>query len=149
MKRMLQILTRGCVYTVVITFLICLFGLGIEGTPSIPVGQFLLLTILGMILSFAQDVFLLQNIKLIYRFFIHYGIILVLFELLFVLTGKITTGGPVGIFVSATVLTILYAIVSVSAYFLYQAIRKKVDNPPRQNGQNKAKEKAPYTPRYQ
>ncbi len=147
MKRLKEIFTRGCVYTVAITFLICLFSLGMEGTPSVPVGQFLLLTVIGMLLSLTQNVFLLKNIRLIYRILIHYSVILVLFELLFFITGKVTTGGPGGIFVSATVLTILYAIAFVSIYFLQKAMRKDApDSPSKKNIEDKPKEV--YVPRY-
>ena len=147
MNRLYSLFARGCVYTVAMTFLICLFGLGMEGTPSLPVGQFLVLTVIGMVLSLTQNIFLLQNMRLIYKILIHYGVILVLFELLFVLTGKITTGGPTGIFVSATVLTILYGLVFVAVFFLRKAIlknrplEKKAPLP-------QTKQKEVYTPRY-
>ena len=148
MKRLSEILSRGCVYTVVLTFLICLFGLGIEGTPSLPVGQFLVLTAIGMILSLAQNIFLLQTIRLIYRFLIHYGVLLVLFEVLFVFTGKITTGGPTGIFVSATVLTILYVLVATAVYFILKAIAKRSQSSAPKKAEPQKAQKDVYVPRY-
>lgn len=147
MKYFKELFTRGCVYTVAITFMICLFGLGVEGTPSVPIGQFLLLTVIGMLLSLTQNVFLLKNIRLIYRILIHYFVILVLFELLFVFTGKVTTGGPTGIFVSATVLTLLYAVVFVCVYFIKKAFHKNVPTAAPERSRADAKKEV-YVPRY-
>ena len=145
MKKIYDILSRACVYTVLMTILICTVGLLSNGSPYLPVGQFLILTLIGIVLSLAQLIFRVQAISMPLRILIHYFTLLSSLLFLFSLTGK-TTGTPAGYFVSGVLISIVYGLILLAVVAIKKVGSYSDKSSPSQIRENR--EKSTYTPRF-
>lgn len=146
MKAIFKIFSRGCVFAVLLALIVCLFGLGAAVEPSIRITQFLLIVLIGEVISLAQEIFRIRALRPIWRLLIHFGALLVSFYLLFSATDKITTGTNGAVFIFITLFTLIYSIIFAVVALIKTRLHLPVFSPKiTTKGQ---KEKTPYVPRY-
>ena len=125
MKNLKETIKNACVYTVIITFLFAFIGLfTFDSNASIPLSQFFILMLFGLIIAFAQNIMKVTKLKSSTRYSIHFLTLYVSFMVVFYFTGKITTKGPSGFFVVTVLFALAYFTVILIRY-IFQKIRNK------------------------
>ncbi len=109
-----RILSRSCIYSVIITLLVCLFGIGtgLSGA-SINILQFLLILLFGFVLALAGELFSLPHLAKNGARILHFVITYASFIILALVTGKIPTKAS-----SVMIFTFLFIVVYI-AYALW------------------------------
>ena len=149
MKKIENLLLKACGYTILI--LILFYAVAFTGftTPAIQLPTFLLILVFGIVISAAGMILYVNSLKPILRVLIHYAVMLVSFFIVFILGGKLHTGGSSTIFAAIILFTFLYALIFAIVYFIRRAVisaDKAIDK--KSAAQSKRKKKKPYTPLY-
>ena len=123
MRRINKLFLTGCGYSVLILSLFYAFAaISKFVSQSIAPGQFILIVSFGFIISLAEFMYEELKVKKIYKCLIHYGILLVAFCLIFIVSGNISAQKPSAIFVAIILYTILYFTVWAIVHFARKAI---------------------------
>lgn len=149
MRRIHKIFLTGCGYTVLILTLFYLFAaLSKFTSQSIATGQFLLILFSGLAISMVE--FLYESIKLkkIFRSAIHYFVLLIVFCLVFVISGKISAQSPAAIFIAIVIYTLLYFFILTIVHFVRKAINFADDKLDTKSKPVNNKKKTPYKSLY-
>lgn len=149
MKKIEKTLLAGAAYTVGIIALFYLFAAITEFvSPAITTGQFFLILLFGMMISFTGFLCNLIKVNPIFRCLIHYAVLLVAFCFIFVISGNITSGRASAVFVAIVLFTIFYFF----GCFVVMLIRKSVNSLDAKLDSGKSAEKKetkrPYKPIY-
>ncbi len=125
MKHIKSILKEACVYTVIITFLFAFVGLfTLEKNASIPLGQFLIIMLFGLLISLAQCILKLDKLKLTYRYLIHFLVLYTSFMCTFYLTGKVTAKGASGFLICTVIFILCYFFILFLRYLTTTVYKK-------------------------
>lgn len=123
MKNIEKLLLTGCGYSVLILTIFYIFA-ALTGfsAPAIAPGRFALILFFGMIISFAELMYNCLKIKKSLRGIIHYGVLLVAFCVIFIISGNIISGKAAAVFVAVVVYTLLYFTMWLIIHFVRKAI---------------------------
>ncbi len=123
MKRLENLLLKACAFTVLIVLLFFLFTLATDFTEAaITIGTFMIILAFGIIVAVANLVLDIKPLKFIYRLLIHYAVLLIAFIIIFVINGKVSTGGAAAVFSAVVIFTLLYAVFFIIAHFIKRSI---------------------------
>ena len=138
MRRINKLFLTGCGYTVLILTLFYLYA-AISGfvSPAIAPGQYALILISGLVISLAEFMYEQLNVKKTLKCIIHYGVLLVAFCLIFIISGKISMQRPAAIFVAIVLFTFMYFLLWTVVHFSRKAINRMDD---KLDAKTKAKE---------
>lgn len=154
MRRINKIFLTGCGYAVLILSLFYAFAaISKFVSQSIAPQQFALILLFGFVISFAEFLYEELKVKKVYKCLIHYGVLLVAFCIIFVVSGNISAQKPSAVFVAIILYTILYFTIWVIVQFTRKAINKaddKLDARHRkiEKHEKKANNKSAYKPIY-
>lgn len=154
MRRIHKIFLTGCGYAVLILSLFYAFAaISKFVSQSIAPGQFILIVSFGFIISLAEFMYEELKVKKIYKCLIHYGVLLIAFCLIFIVSGNISAQKPSAVFVAIILYTILYFAVWAIVHFVRKAINyaddkleAKSENTKKQS--RKTNNKGTYKPLY-
>ena len=123
MKKIEKALLAGSAYTVGIVALFYLFAAITEFvSPAITTGQFFLILLFGMIISFTGFFCSLLKFNKVIRCLIHYSVLLVAFCFIFIISGNIASGRASAVFVAIVLYTALYFF----GWFTVMLIKKSI-----------------------
>ena len=125
MRKTEKLLLTACGYTVLILALFYVFVGFSKGfkTPAISASQFLLILLFGVAISAAELMYNALKLNKVWRCLIHYSLLLVVFIVVFILSGNIIPGKSGAIFVAIVVYTMLY----FATWMITQLIKKTVN----------------------
>jgi hypothetical protein len=148
MKRIEKTLERGSGYTLLILILFYLFAVVANfESKSISFSKFLLILAFGMMISVAELIYSLLNMKAILKIVIHYALLLTSFLIIFLTGDFFTLKGFGGVLVAVIIFTFLYFVI----YGIIRLIRVTVGAADKAIDNRKAAAEhpeAPYTPRF-
>ena len=131
MKKIENLLLKAAGYTVLIICLFYLFAATGDFTEAaITFPTFAVILIFGLLISFTELVFLIDRLKTVLKFLIHYSVLLIAFTVIFIITGNLSSGGAGVVFSALIIFTFLYALIFTLVYFIRKFIRyadRKVD----------------------
>ena len=124
MRRINKMFLSGCGYTVLILSLFYAFAaISESAADAIAPGQFALILGFGFIISLAEFMYEMLNVRKIYKCLIHYFVLLAAFCLIFIVAGNISSQKPSAIFVAIVLYTISY----FTIYVLVRLIRMSIN----------------------
>ena len=128
MKRINKMFLTGCGYTVLILTLFYAFAaISKFISPAIAPKQFALILTFGMLIALAEFMYEQLKLKNVYRCLIHYGVLLVAFCFIFIMSGNISGKGSSAVFVAVILYTVLYFLIWTIVHFVRKAISKMDD----------------------
>ena len=151
MKKIETILLKGCAYTVLILSIFYLFGLfGNYEMGYINLSTFLTILIFSFAISLCNNIFNIGKIHIALRTFIHYSVLLTIFEILFLFIGNNFSNSNNKLLSSILIFTVFYIILSVIVYIfrLITAKAEKVFENKKQKYVDKKSTKSQYKPLY-
>ena len=123
MKRINKIFLTGCGYAILILTMFYVFAAVSQFvSQSIAPGQFALILFFGFLISLAEFMYEQLKLKKALKCLIHYGVLLVAFCLIFVVSGKISAQRPAAVFASIVIYTALYFVIYAVVHFVRRAI---------------------------
>lgn len=151
MKTLENILLKACGYTVLIMTVFYLFGLiGEIGAAFISFTTFLTVALFGLLIALAELVLNIRKIHIAFRVLIHYLVLLVAFNVVFISSGNLSVSSGGEIFSAIVIFTVLYAIMFGLVYIIRRFITKGdsfIDKNKFKNHDKKRKE-SEYKPLY-
>lgn len=149
MKKIENLLLKACGYTLLILVLFYVVAMiGKLSAAAIDFPTFALIFVFGVIIS-AANLVLYTKLKTVFKVLIHYAVLLISFSIIFILAGKLNTGGSSVIFTAIVVFTFLYGVIFAIAYFVRRAVISADKSLNKLNEKKGGKNsKKPYTPRY-
>ena len=148
MKTAKKLFSRACVYTVLLSIAVAVSALFGEFEKAIiPLSQYLIILLIGALLSVSQEIFSVKRLRFSLRLLIHYLAVTASLTAIFAFTGKITTSGAADVFVWATIFSLLYG-VGFLCYLLLCRLRGVSYAWAIESDAERAKRNATYTPRY-
>ena len=149
MKKLENLLLRGCGYTILITVLFFLVAvIGEYTNAAIDFPTMTLIFVFGVIISSSDLVLGVERIKKVFRVMIHYSVLLVAFFFVFILAGKLRTGGASAIFAATVIFTFLYALIFTITYLIKLAVKRADSAIDKKADKKHKRTKAEYTPIY-
>ena len=149
MKKLENLLLRGCGYTILITVLFFLVAvIGEYTNAAIDFPTMALIFVFGIIISTADLVLGAERLKRVFRVMIHYCVLLLAFFFVFILAGKLRTGGASAIFASIVIFTFLYAFIFTLTYLIRLAVKRADGAIDKKAARKQKRTKAEYTPIY-
>ena len=125
MKTIENILLKACGYTVFILTLFYLFGLLSEiGAAFINFSTFLTIALFGLLISLAELVFKIEKIHTALRVLIHYIVLLIAFNVIFIASGNLSANTTGQIFSAIIIFTVFYVIMFGLVYIFRRFIQK-------------------------
>lgn len=148
MKRVENLVLKGCAYTVLITVLFFLFTLLTDFTEAaMTIGTFMLIFLFGVLISLANLLLELLPLRTVLKVMIHYATLLVTFVVVFIINGRIALGRASAVFSAIVLFTFLYAFFFLVAYFIKKSIGaadKRIDKKHPQRIKEKKEYKSLY-----
>lgn len=146
MRRINMLFLRGCGYAILILTLFYIFA-ALSSFVSLAIGplQFALITGFGFIISLAELIYEELKLKRICKALIHYGVLLIAFCVIFIISGNISSQRPSAIFAAIIIFTVLYFALYVLIHFTKKAINaadNKLDTSTKRK--NVTKKEEPY-----
>ena len=154
MKRLENLLLKGCGFTIAILTLFYLFpALSKAANESISFSTFALIFGFGMLISVATMIFEIKSINSAIRILIHYLALMVAFCVVFISTGNISADTPAKVFTAVIIFTVFYAFffgLTVATKKLVKLIDEKADKhiTQKSKAKSKAENKKPYKSLY-
>ena len=139
MRRIHKMFLSGCGYAILILILFYAFA-AMSGfnSQSIAFGQFALILTFGFIISLAEFMYEELKVKKLLKCLIHYGVLLMAFYVIFILSGNIAANRAGAVFVAVIIYTALYFILYVIVHFTRRAINRADDHLDRKTAQKSA-----------
>ena len=153
MKRFDKMLLCGSSYTVLILTIFYIFAAiaGFDDT-SISVGRFFIILAFGMIIALAELICSILTVKRIFKYLIHYFLLLIAFIVVFMVGEFITVNGPASVFVGIVIYTLFYFLILGIVYLVRRAVNvadTKLDKHIFKKTEKQAeKDKPKYTPKF-
>ena len=108
MRKIERLLLTACGYSIFILTMFYVFAVLTNFTsPAIIPSQFALILLFGFIIALAEFLYNILKLKQALRCFIHYGILLLAFCIIFIISGNIASK-PSAVFVAVIIFTMLY-----------------------------------------
>ena len=151
MRRIHKLFLVGCGYAILILTMFYVFAAVSQFvSQSIAPGQFALILFFGFLISLAEFMYEQLKIKKALKCLIHYGVLLVAFCLIFVISGRISAQRPAAIFASIVIYTVLYFVIYAIVHFVRRAIDKAdgMLDKKTEDGKNKKEKKSTYKSLY-
>ena len=128
MRRINKLFLSGCSYAILILTLFYIFA-AISGftSQSIAPAQFALILFFGFVISLAEFMYEELKLKNPWRALVHYGVLLVAFCLIFIVSGNISAQRPSAIFGAIFIFTALYFTIYAIVHFARLAINRADD----------------------
>lgn len=132
MKRIQGLLLSAAGYTVLILTAFYIFA-SVSGFTESKIGfpMFMLILLFGVLISAAGMLFKIESLKKSVSLIIHYTSLMVMFCVIFIGSGNISSKGAAGIFVAVIIFTVFYALIFAITYFTRKGIELldgKLDN---------------------
>ena len=128
MRRIHKLFLKGCSYAILILTLFYAFAAVSQFvSQSIAPGQFALILTFGFVISLAELLYDELKLKKSLKCLVHYGVLLVAFYLIFIISGNISIQRHAAIFAAIVIFTALYFIVYAIVHFVRRAIDKADD----------------------
>ena len=153
MRRFEKMLLCGTGYTVLILTMFYIFAaiVGFED-KSISIGRFFIVLAFGMIIALAELIYNLLTLKRVFKYLIHYALLLIAFIIVFMLGEFITVNGPASVFVGVTIFTALYFLIYGIVYLVRRTVGAADDRLDKHLNQKadsrKVDSKPKYTPKF-
>ena len=148
MRRIEKALLTGCGYTILILTLFYAFSAISKLTsPAITFTRYLTILLFGFLIAFAELAYNAMNLKKWLRCLIHYGILLLAFCVIFIISGNIKSGRAPAIFAAVIIFTLFYFAILGLAYLIRKTVKisdDKIDRMPKKE----VKPKEAYKPLY-
>ena len=124
MRRINKLFLTGCGYTILILMLFYAFA-AISGfvSKSIAPGQFALILFFGLLISLAEFMYEQLKLRKVYKCLIHYGVLMVAFCMIFIISGNISAQRPAAVFGAIFIFTVLY----FTLYAIVRLVRGAID----------------------
>ena len=149
MKKLENLLLRGCGYTILITVLFFLVAiLGEYTNAAIDLATLSLILVFGIIISATDLVLGAERLKRVFRVMIHYSVLLLAFFFVFILAGKLRSGGASAVFAAIVIFTFLYAFIFAITYLIKRLINRADSAIDKNAATKKKRTAAEYTPIY-
>ena len=117
MQTLKNVLKDTCIYTVIITLIFAIVGLfTLDKEASIPLTQFLLIILFGLFIATGKLVLHCDKWKSSIRYLVHFLMLYISFICTFYLTGKVTTKGAAGFFVTTILFIFSYTFIMFLRY---------------------------------
>ena len=128
MKLFLRCLTRGCTYTVLISFLFFAFVYStaedaVNTNIAMSLPQYSLILLFGVALAVSELIFLIPNLKYPVKLLSHYLITLAIFFAVFGASGKLKSSAAY-IFTAAVLFTVIYFICTAIVFSINKLAKK-------------------------
>ena len=128
MRRINKLFLTGCGYAILILTLFYAFAAVSKFvSQSIAPGQFALILTFGFIISLAELLYEKLKLKKVWKCLIHYGVLLVAFYIIFIISGNIALQRSAAIFAAVIIFTALYFTLYAIIHFVRHAIEKADD----------------------
>ncbi len=155
MRRLEKLFLCGCGYTVLILALFYLFAaISKFASPAILPKNFFLILAFGMIISCADMLYDILNVKKILKAIIHYFVLLIMFCVVFLVSGNIAGDKAASIFIAIFVFTVLYFVLLLIVTLIKKTVSTADDIVEKKAAKNEnaakksKKAKEPYKPLY-
>ena len=149
MKRLENILLKGCGYTILILVLFYLFAaFNSFDSATIEFSTFALIFAFGMIISLATMILGLERPSLPIRILIHYAAMMLAFSVIFMASGHINVSTPANIFTAVIIFTFFYILLFAVVYLIKRcvsSIDKKINKGKKDEKQKKKEYKSLYS----
>ena len=124
MERIKNLTLNATAYTVVIMTLFYIYALvGNLTHPAITFGTFLVILLFGFVISLANMIFEIENLRYALKFIIHYAALLIAFIFVFIIAGNLSVSGVASVFSAVVIFTILYGVIFAISYGVRSATR--------------------------
>lgn len=150
MRLIKKLTAEACIFTSLICAFFFLFAL-VTGysDPYISAGKFFLIFLFGVIIAFANLIWLLESWNAALKMLIHYVALLATFVVIFVTGGNIIGKGAAAVFSAVIIFTLFYAIGFAVVMLIKRSLRKiESAKPTVSKNRNKKETKTEYTPRF-
>ena len=125
MKKLENILLKGCGFTILILTLFYSFAaIGNPSKQNIGFATFAVILAFGILISFTTLLLDIKSISLGLRLLMHYASTLIAFCIVFITTGNLLLNTPAKIFSAVIIFSFLYAIIFLSVYFIKRIVNK-------------------------
>lgn len=129
MKQIERFFLHSTAYTVVITIIFYIFSLfGGYENAEMSFSRFLLILVYGFLISGSEILFVLQTLKPIFRYIIHFSVLFTGFFVIF-LSIKNESGNmqftAATVFAALIIFALLYALIMISVFFIGKIRRTK------------------------
>lgn len=142
MRRINKLVLTACGYSILILSLFYIFAAVSQFvSKSIAPGQFALIVTFGFVISLAEFMYEELKIKKVLKCLVHYGVLLVAFCLIFIISGNISVQRPSAVFGAIVIYTVLYFAVYAIVHFVRRAINKADDSLDKRTAQKTVKTK--------
>ena len=142
MRRINKLVLTACAYSILILSLFYIFAAVSQFvSKSIAPGQFALIVTFGFVISLAEFMYEELKVKKVLKCLVHYGVLLVAFCLIFIVSGNISVQRPSAVFGAIVIYTVLYFAVYAIVHFLRRAINKADDSLDKRTAQKTVKTK--------
>lgn len=142
MRRINKLVLTACAYSILILSLFYIFAAVSQFvSKSIAPGQFALIVTFGFVISLAEFMYEELKIKKVLKCLVHYGVLLVAFCLIFIISGNISVQRPSAVFGAIVIYTVLYFAVYAIVHFVRRAINKADDSLDKRTAQKTVKTK--------
>ena len=153
MRRLEKLFLSGCGYTVLILALFYLFAaISKFASPAILPKNFFLILAFGMIISCADTLYDVLNVKKVLKAIIHYFVLLIMFCVVFLISGNIAGDKSASIFIAIFVFTVLYFVLLLIVTLIKKTVNAAdniVEKKSKKGTDTKAKKsKEAYKPLY-
>ena len=148
MRKLEKLFLTGCGYAILILTLFYIFAAATKLTATaIAPAQFFLILLFGFIISLAELMYNLLNVRKIFRCLIHYAVLLVAFCAIFIISGNISAGKASSVFVAVILFTMLYFAIWFTVHLVRKTI-SKADDALDNRMHSKKEKKTKYKPLY-
>ena len=152
MNRIKALLLSACAYTVLILTVFFMFAsVGSGELALLSFRSFLILFLIGCIISLSKLIFLIEKPAYYFKVIIHFTVLLGSFMWLLHTIGYLASKAPSTYFVLIFAFAIIYAAVSVASHFVKKFSKRvgaKIDKKLGERRASKDKKKSEYKPLY-
>lgn len=149
MKKLENILLKGCGYTILILVLFYLFAaFNNFSAATIEFSTFALIFAFGMIISLATMILGLERPALPIRILIHYASMMLAFSAIFMASGHVNVSTPANIFTAVIIFTFFYILLFAVVYLIKRCVNsidKKINMGAKDEKQKKKEYKSLYS----
>ena len=124
MEKLKRIALNACAFTVLINMLFFAFA-KITGLSEIKIDflHFFIILLFGVVIAITNTVFELPKLHIVFKFIIHYVVLLIAFYIVFINFGNVKSSGISTVFVTVIIFSFLYVFISLIVWLLKRAFK--------------------------